>query len=214
MKIIAVNGSPRKTWNTAKLLTSALEGAASQGAETALFHLYELNFKGCVSCFSCKLDGGGSYGRCAVKDGLTPLLETISACDALIVGSPIYLGEVTGEMRSFYERLAFPYLVYDKTHSSLFTRKLPVGFIYTMNVDAAHLPMTDYAVHFGGTEGLMAHIFGASESMLVTDTLQFDDYSKYVGDLFDPAAKAARHRDVFPRQLQNAFEMGKRFAAK
>ena len=53
MKVIGINGSPRKKWNTAMLLAKALEGAASQGAETDSFHLYDLNYKGCVSCFAC-----------------------------------------------------------------------------------------------------------------------------------------------------------------
>ena len=55
MKIMAVNGSPRKTWNTATLLKRALKGAASQGADTELIHLYDLRFTGCTSCFACKI---------------------------------------------------------------------------------------------------------------------------------------------------------------
>ena len=58
--VIAINGSPRKTWNTAMLLGHALEGAASKGAKTELVHLYDLDYKGCTSCFSCKLVGGKS----------------------------------------------------------------------------------------------------------------------------------------------------------
>jgi len=58
MKVIAINGSPRKKWNTATLLEKALAGAASQGAETELMHLYDLNYKGCISCFACKTIGG------------------------------------------------------------------------------------------------------------------------------------------------------------
>lgn len=54
MKVMAFNGSPRKKWNTATLLEEALKGAVSQGAETELIHLYELKFKGCISCFECK----------------------------------------------------------------------------------------------------------------------------------------------------------------
>ena len=53
MNIIAVNGSPRKNWNTATLLQKALEGAEAQGAKTELIHLYEHNYRGCVSCFFC-----------------------------------------------------------------------------------------------------------------------------------------------------------------
>jgi multimeric flavodoxin WrbA len=70
MKAIGVNGSPRKKWNTATLLKKALEGAASEGAKTTLVHLYDLDYKGCISCFACKMRGGKSYGKCAVKDGL------------------------------------------------------------------------------------------------------------------------------------------------
>jgi multimeric flavodoxin WrbA len=60
MKIMAFNGSPRKEWNTAALLKKALEGASSQGAETELVHLYDSNYKGCISCFACKEKGGKS----------------------------------------------------------------------------------------------------------------------------------------------------------
>jgi multimeric flavodoxin WrbA len=108
VKVLAINGSPRTKCNTATLLNSALEGAASQGVGTELVHLYKLNFKGCISCFSCKLKEGESYGRCAVTDELTPILKKVEEADAIIFGSPIYLGTVTGEMKSFMERLIFP----------------------------------------------------------------------------------------------------------
>jgi multimeric flavodoxin WrbA len=86
MKVMAVNGSPRKTWNTATMLRKALKGAASQGAETELIHLYDLKFTGCTSCFACKIRGGKSYGRCAVKDGLAPILKKVKEADVLILG--------------------------------------------------------------------------------------------------------------------------------
>ena len=54
MKVTAINGSPRKNWNTVALLKKSLEGVASIGAETDLIHLYDLDFKGCCSCFACK----------------------------------------------------------------------------------------------------------------------------------------------------------------
>ena len=123
MKVLAINGSPRKKWNTAMLLNNVLEGAASQGAETELAHLYDLDYKGCISCFSCKLKDGKSYGRCAVKDDLTPVLDKIESVDAIVLGSPIYFWEVTGAMRSFLERLLFPNVVYDANHSSLFKKR-------------------------------------------------------------------------------------------
>jgi multimeric flavodoxin WrbA len=51
VKVITFNGSPRKTWNTGTLLSKALEGAASQGAEAELIYLYDLNYKGCIQLF-------------------------------------------------------------------------------------------------------------------------------------------------------------------
>ena len=50
MKALFINASPRKNWNTHKMLESSMKGAGDSGAETKLIHLYDYNFKGCVSC--------------------------------------------------------------------------------------------------------------------------------------------------------------------
>jgi multimeric flavodoxin WrbA len=214
MKVLAINGSPRKNGNTAILLNKALEGAASQGAKTELIHLYDLNFKGCISCFACKLKDGKSYGNCAAKDDLTPILEKVDNADAILLGSPIYFGNVTGEMRSFIERMAFPYIVYDANYSSLFKKKIPLGFIYTMNLDEKTMKEWGYIPVLKGTENQLGGIFGASEALYVTDTYQFNDYSKYVVTVFDEAHKARRRKEEFPKDCEKAFEMGLRFVTK
>lgn len=205
---MAFNGSPRKKWNTATLLEKALEGAASQGAETELIHLYDLNFKGCISCFACKTKSGKSYGRCAVKDDLTPVFRKIQKADAIILGSPIYFGTVSGEMRSFMERLLFPYLTYTDPPQSLFPGKIKSGFIYTMNTTEEQMTERGYLQHFKLHEMVLQMIFGASEYMCSFDTYQFDDYSKVVSSRFDPEKKAQRRKEVFPKDCEKAFEMG------
>lgn len=111
MNVIAVNGSPRKKWNTATLLKNALDGATSVGAQTEMIHLYDLKYKGCTSCFACKRKGG-NLGRCAMKDDLTDVLEKITHCDVLLLGTPIYFGNVSGELLSFLERLLFSSMTY------------------------------------------------------------------------------------------------------
>jgi multimeric flavodoxin WrbA len=212
MKVIAINGSPRKGWNTADLLNRVLEGAASEEAETEIIHLYDLNFKGCISCFACKLKNGKSYGRCAVKDELTPLLKQIEdEADAIILGSPIYFGTVTGEMRSFMERLMFPYLTYTNPPITLFPRKVPIGFIYTMNVSEQEMK-NYYGWHTDNNERVLSLLFGHAESLYSCDTYQFEDYTKVVADRFDPEHKAKQRREVFPKDCEKAFEMGARFA--
>jgi multimeric flavodoxin WrbA len=213
MKVLAINGSPRKQWNTATLLNKALEGAASQGAETELINLYDLDFKGCTSCFACKLKNGKSYGKCAYKDEISPVLDRIEDFDALILGSPIYLGTVTGVMKSFMERLIYPYLVYDVERSSLFPKKIPVGLIYTMGAEESRIKDLSIDRHVALNEMVLGRIFGASESLMVTNTYQFDDYSKYVTS-HNEQEKAKRREEIFPLDCAKAFEMGARFAKK
>ena len=210
MNIIAINGSPRKKENTATLLNKALEGAASNGAETEMIHLYDLNYKGCKSCFACKLKNGSSYGQCAINDEISPILKKIKEADAIILGSPIYLGSITGEMKSFMERLIFPYLVYDENHSSLFTKRISVGLIYTFGVNEQRLEQMKWKESLNYNEFLLERFLGKAESLFVTDTYQFDDYSKYVATAFDASEKLKRRKEVFPQDCQNAFELGKR----
>ena len=84
MKIMAFNGSPRKkNWNTVTLLEHALQGAASVGAETELVQLYDLDFSGCISCFSCKKRNSKADGVCAVQDDLTDVLDRVRQADVL-----------------------------------------------------------------------------------------------------------------------------------
>lgn len=211
MKVIAFNGSPRKEWNTATLLKKALEGAKSQGAGTELIHLYDLDYKGCISCFSCKTKGDESYGRCAVKDDLTDIFEMIRESEAIILGSPIYFGTVSGEMRSFMERLMFPYLTYTIPNRSLFPKRIKTGFIYTMNITEEQLEEFQYTGHIDINQRTLKTLFGASESLFSFDTYQFKDYSKVVASRFDQEQKMKRRKEVFPEDCQKAYEMGVRF---
>jgi len=177
-----------------------------------LVHLYDLDYKGCTSCFSCKLKDGKSYGKCAMKDGLTPVLERIAGADALILGSPVYIGTATGEMRSFLERLIFPYLVYDGKGSTLFPKKIPTAFIHTMGADESSAKAVGFDAPIHLMELVLGRIFGSSETLVATDTLQFDDYSKYVTSGHDPAEKERSHREVFPEDCRKAHDLGMRMA--
>lgn len=216
MRVMAFNGSPRKNWNTAMLLEQALEGAASRGAETTLVHLYDLQYTGCRSCFGCKLKGGKSYGKCAVQDELTPVLEQAKQADALLMGSPIYFWAITGEMKSFLERLMFPLYRYAKDgdpSASLFPRRIRTGFIYTLGAAEDRMYGFGYDKAIGLNEMFLSRIFGQAESLVSSDTYQFEDYSKIDQDRFDPELKAIRRREHFPLDCRKAFELGTRLAA-
>ncbi len=208
MKTIAINGSPRKDWNTAILLESALRGAALAGSKTELINLYDLNFKGCISCFKCKKNGSKNYGKCAVKDGLTPVLRKIEKSDALIMGSPIYIGSVTGEMKSFMERLLFQHLLYSSPSGTSFKGKLRVSFIYTMGMNKERFENSQLKAHTEGIESTIIRIFGNIETLHCFDTYQMDDYTNIEYGM-DIDKKWERRNTEFPKDCEKAFEIGK-----
>jgi multimeric flavodoxin WrbA len=210
MKVMAINGGPRKKWNTGTMLEHAIHGAESKGAETRLVHLYDLNYRGCISCFSCKVRNGKSYGACAIKDDLTPIFSEIKTSDVLIMGSPVYFSDVTGQLRCFMERLLFPNLAYTNPRQSLFPGKVRTCMIYTMNAPEKTAEKLGYDSLFKSNELSMKMIFGHSEYILSYETYQFDDYSKVVSDGFDEEQRRRRREEVFPKDCQKAFEMGVR----
>ena len=104
MKTIVLNASPRKNWNTAKLLRSAADGAAKAGADVEYINLYDLNYTGCRSCMLCKRKGAERC-HCYIKDDLSPVIDRIFAADALFIGTPIFLGRPTSQYFALIERL-------------------------------------------------------------------------------------------------------------
>ena len=217
-KIIFVNGSQRKNFNTAKLLKEAQKGAESIGAETEFVNLYDYNYKGCLSCFACQRKGSTTNGLCAVKDELRPILEKCLNSDGVIMGSPVYFSYPTGMFRSFVERFMFPchtYLV-DKENGGLkrvLDKTIPIGVIYTMNCPKDWMEQYNYPVILEDTVKSLNHIFGKAELLYSCDTYQFIDYSKYNVDLFDEKHKEQVRDEQFPKDMQNAFDMGKRIAS-
>ena len=211
MKVIAINGSPRKGWNTDTLLKKALEGAASAGAETEMVYLYDLKFRGCVSCLACKLQKEPRPNRCVLRDDLTAVLDRVHEADAVILGSPIYFSEITGEARSFLERFLFQYLNYDDYTKPLSPRKR-IGLVFTMNCPESMFDSVGYREIFQCYEEWMKHYFGHCEMLLSTDTMQVKDYSRYHLAGWDGDAKRLRHETVFPQDCRKAYELGVRLA--
>jgi multimeric flavodoxin WrbA len=209
MYVLAFNGSPRKNSTTATLLKKALEGAASQGAETELIQLNQLSMKGCQGCFACKKRGGKSYGKCVQKDDMTSLYEKIEQAECFFLGSPLYFGTITASAKMFVERL-YPYLNY-RNISSNFPKKINTGLIYTMGVNDQEMIMFDQHIQFN--QIIFSILFGYAETLVSTDTFHVKDYSKIVADALEALVeRKLKHRqDVFPIDCEKAFEMGVRF---
>ena len=210
MKALFLNGSPRKNWNTHKMLESAMKGAAEAGAETELIHLYDSAFKGCISCFACKVKGNKTGGLCAFKDTLTPTLEKAHAADVIVIGSPVYFSYPTGSVRSFMERLLFPALRYSAEDRRVLKKTVPTAMIYTMNCPEDMAEQVNYPTLLSPNEQALKMLFGYCETLCAYNTYQFSDYSRYDVTMFNEEDKARQREEQFPKDLRNAFELGKR----
>ena len=217
-KALFINGGPRKNKNTVQVMEKAMEGAMNAGAEVEIVHLYGLNFKGCKSCFACKLKNAKTDGICAIKDDLRPVLEKAHEADVIVLGSPVYYSCPTGEIRSFMERLMFPVDTYMLDENGIrqryWQKTIPTAMILTMNVPEQALEQWNYPTLLGINSRLLGELFGYSETLMVCNTYQFNDYSKYAINLFKEEDKARQRREHFPIDLQNAYELGKRLVEK
>ncbi len=209
MKTIILNTSPRKNWNTAKLLKSAAEGAKSTGVEVEYFDLYDLKFSGCRSCMLCKRKEVERC-RCYWKDDLSPIIDKVFSAKALMIGTAIYLGRPTSGYFAFIERLHFSALSYDD-YSNYFTGSVNVGMFVTMNADKDFYDklykekIEEYAKEFNQLNG---------EICLYPcyNTLQVSDYSKFNMGSFNESKKRLVYAENFPKDLENAYFIGERLS--
>ncbi len=100
MKIACILGSPRKSGNSATLAAHFLKAAGELGAESSTFHLNDLDYRGCQACYACKKESE----CCVLKDDLSGVLDTVRTSDILVLATPVYFGEVSGQLKLFIDR--------------------------------------------------------------------------------------------------------------
>lgn len=103
-KVVVFEGSPRKNGYTANLLEQVINGAKSKGAEIVEYNLNDTRIRGCQGCFYCRTHDG-----CATDDYLQPMYKDINEADAIVLGSPIYYYQITGQVKVWLDR-TFPML--------------------------------------------------------------------------------------------------------
>ena len=206
-RIVAINASPRSGWNTDILVREAARGAESTGASVTVIDLYQLHkFNGCMSCFACKSEK--NFGKCVYPDALAPVLEEIRNADALILGTPNYLGDVSAGCRALYERLVFQSLTYCKEAPCCNAHKIPVLLIMTSNASEEAYPAIGYDGMLKRYENTLNNFVGPTNIMICGNTLQVNDYSRFNWTMFDPNAKKERRDTVFPLEREKAFTLG------
>jgi multimeric flavodoxin WrbA len=100
MKIVAVLGSPRPQGNSGALASKFLETAHRLGAAVQVFRLNELNFQGCQGCRACKTKSE----VCILEDDLAAVLAAVREAEVLVLASPVYFGDISGQLKCFFDR--------------------------------------------------------------------------------------------------------------
>ncbi len=85
MKIVALLGSPRSGGNSSTIARRLVETAAGLGAETRVFELNRLNYRGCQGCYACKKN----LDRCILDDDLSDVLAAVKEADAVVLATPV-----------------------------------------------------------------------------------------------------------------------------
>lgn len=129
-QIVIFNGSPRMDGNTVTLLNTVARGARDAGAEVHFYTLFKMKFMACQSCFACRVKDD-----CIIKDELHAALQKVKEADAVVIGSPIYMMQMTGPVKNLYDRL-FP--LTDSEYQPRFGKK-KILTVYSQGVEDPHM---------------------------------------------------------------------------
>jgi multimeric flavodoxin WrbA len=99
LKVVGMVSSPRKEMNTDTLVTKALEGAQSIGAEIEKIYLNDLEIKPCQAC-----DRFPAPAYCFYRDGMEKIYDVLESADALVIGTPAYFGSFSAQLKLMIDR--------------------------------------------------------------------------------------------------------------
>jgi multimeric flavodoxin WrbA len=159
MKVVAISGSPRKGMGTEQVIDAALDGARSKGADTRLFRAEDLEITGCAGCMACW--GPNADGFCVKKDDMREVHRALYDADAIILGSPVYMFQMTGQLKTVIDRF-MPMLKSD------YTNRLGGKPTLTVFTQGQPDPMT-FDAYFSGTERMLGFL-GFAVKARVTGT--------------------------------------------
>ena len=184
MKVIAINCSPRQKGSTAMLLHHMEKRLIEKGHEVEFISLYDLQFKGCKACQACQKKGAPI---CAIKDDLIAVLESMEQADAIILGSPVYLGLITGCAKSLIDRC---YTFYGEERSKLMKQKIFTDVI-TQGGDIQYFEYVREHLHYWFIESFEMQSGGSLIAAGVSSAKNLQEQP----DIFEKADKIADNID-------------------
>jgi multimeric flavodoxin WrbA len=130
-QVVIFNGSPRMDGNIATILNTIARGAQDGGAQVKTYTLFKMKFMACQSCFNCRLE----KGECAINDEITAALQMVKTADAVVIGSPIYMMQMSGPVKNLYDRF-FPLM--DTSYQPRYGKKKFLT-VYSQGMEDPHM---------------------------------------------------------------------------
>lgn len=109
MKVLFINGSPRKGGNTSIAIDEMVKVFKEEGIESQILEIGNKAIRGCIACYSCS-----KTGKCAFDDGVNEAAKIFEQADGLVLATPVYYASANGTIISFLDRL-FCSTSFDKT---------------------------------------------------------------------------------------------------
>lgn len=132
MKVVALNGSPRKDGNSFILIKAVFRELEKEGIKTELLQLSEKEIRGCIACYKCRENRDQ---RCAVKtDAANEYIEKMAQADGILLGSPVYFTDVTAEMKALIDRAGFV----SRANGGMYRNKVGAAVVALRRTGAIH----------------------------------------------------------------------------
>ena len=132
MKVVAVNGSPRKDGNTASMIEAAFESLRAAGVECELISLGGETVGGCTACMRCRKEADR---RCHGRDDFgNGVIEALDAADGILLASPVYFADITPELKAIIDRAGYV----ARGSTGMFVRKPGSAIVVHRRAGAMH----------------------------------------------------------------------------
>ena len=178
MKIVALMGSPRVGGNSDLLVREIMNAAAGQGATVKGHKVGLLRLAGCQGCFGCK-----QQEQCVVKDEGREILADVMDADAIVLGTPVYMWQMTGQLKLIVDRM-FSFMNPD------FSSKLAPGKKVVWAVAQGQTDLELFAPYFANASGMLKMVgFGDVKIVVAGGTAE-------KGDVLQQPEALAKARDL------------------
>ncbi|MFA5072484.1 MAG: flavodoxin family protein [Nitrospirota bacterium] len=193
MRVLALQGSPRKEGNTELLLHEAVRGAREQGAEVTVYHLNDLNIKPCQQCGDCY-----ETGQCIIQDDIQAIHADIKSCDRIIVASPIFFFSVSAQLK----------IVIDRCQTFWYQK-----YIHKKNIPAGAYGRKGLLLLVGGMKQTDSNVGFQCAEAVVRAFFRTVSVPEHVTCTYDNIDEKGAIKD-HPTALQEAYEEGSRLCDK